>query len=95
VGVPGVFSGLACQSHDGVAVDADETFGLADAVALDRVFEDEDRLLRGPTGMGQQGTFTIGEARLARMSVEQSIAVILAMVRAVLTQSSVVRSRAS
>jgi hypothetical protein len=79
VGVPGVLSGLACRSHDGVAVDADEALGLADAVALDQVFEAGDRLLRGQTGMGQRGTFALGEARLARLAVEQSDVVMLAV----------------
>jgi hypothetical protein len=47
VGVPGVLPGLARQPHYRVAVDADQAFGLADAVALDQVLEDRDGLLAG------------------------------------------------
>ena len=82
MGVPGVLSGLACQSHDGVAVDADEALGLANAVALDQVFEDGDRPLRGHTGMGQRRTFAPGEARLSRLAVEPSDVVMLAVTAA-------------
>jgi hypothetical protein len=43
----GVLAGLAGQPHHGVAMDADEPLGLADAVALDQVLEDRDGLLAG------------------------------------------------
>jgi hypothetical protein len=75
--VPGVLSGPACQPHDGVAVDTDKTLGLADAIALDQVFEDGDCLLRGQAGMGQRGALALGEAGLARPAVEQSDVVVL------------------
>ena len=52
VGVPGVLSGLAGQPHDGVAVDADEPFGLADAVALDQVFAGRRRPSPGASRSG-------------------------------------------
>jgi hypothetical protein len=79
VGVLGVPSGLAGQPHHGIAVDADQAFGLADAVALDQVLQDGDRLLRGQTGMGQRGALALGEAGPARLAVEQSDVVVLAV----------------
>jgi hypothetical protein len=42
VGALGVLSRLACQSHHGVAMNADEPFGLSDPVAFDQVLEDGD-----------------------------------------------------
>jgi len=64
--------GLACQPHDGVAVDADEPLGLADPVALDQVFEDRDGLLGGQVRVGQRGPLAFGEAGLTGVAVEQA-----------------------
>jgi hypothetical protein len=72
VGVPGVLPGLACQSHDGVAVDADESLGLADPVALDEVLEDGDGRLGGQVRVEQRGALALGEAGLAGVAVEQA-----------------------
>jgi hypothetical protein len=40
-------AGQACQPHDGVAMDTDEAFGLADSVAFVEVLQDREGLLRG------------------------------------------------
>jgi hypothetical protein len=46
-----MLAGHAAQPHDGVTVDADEAFGLSDAVPLDQMLEDRDGLLRRRAGM--------------------------------------------
>jgi len=53
-------------------MDADEAFGLADAVALDQVLKDRDGLLRGQARVGQRGALAFGEAGVARLAVEQA-----------------------
>jgi hypothetical protein len=53
-------------------MDADEAFGLADAVALDQVLEDRDGLLRGQARVEQRGALAFGEAGVARLAVEQA-----------------------
>jgi hypothetical protein len=72
VGVPGVLAGLARQSHDGIAVDTDESLGLAGPIALDEMFEDRDGLLRGQVRVEQGRALALGEASLAGLTVEQS-----------------------
>jgi hypothetical protein len=72
VGVLGVLPGLARQPHDGIAVDADEAFGLSDAVALDQMPEDRDRLLAGQAGVEQRGALPLREPCLARLAVKES-----------------------
>jgi hypothetical protein len=72
VDAPGVLPGHAAQPHDGVAVDADEAFGLADAAALDQVLEDRDGLLRRQAGVEQRGALAFGESGVARLAVEQA-----------------------
>jgi hypothetical protein len=79
VGVPGVLPGLACQPRHGIAVDADQTFGLADPVALDQVLEDRDGFLRGQAGVEQRGALALGEAGVARLAVEQADMPLLAV----------------
>jgi hypothetical protein len=64
--------GHAAQPHDGVAVDADEAFGLPDAITLDQVLEDRVGLLRGQAGVEQRGALAFGEAGVARLAVEQA-----------------------
>jgi hypothetical protein len=72
VGGSGVLSGHAGQPHDGVAVDADESLGLADSVALDEMLEDGDGLLGGQVRVEQSGALAFGEARLAGSAEEQA-----------------------
>jgi hypothetical protein len=75
VGVLGVPAGVAGEAHDGVAVDADEALGLADAAALAEVGEDGvgDRIVEPAVEQG--GAFAFGEAPLARLAVEQAAVV--------------------
>jgi hypothetical protein len=70
VGALGVLPGLARQPHHGVAVDADEAFGLPDAVALDQMLEDRDGLLAGQARVEQRGPLAFGEARVAGLTME-------------------------
>jgi hypothetical protein len=79
VGVPGVLPGLAGQPHHGIAVDADQAFGLADPVALDQVLEDRDGFLRGQAGVEQRGALAVGEAGVARPAMEQADVPLLAV----------------
>jgi hypothetical protein len=60
-------------------VDADQAFGLADAVALDQVLEDRDGLLLGQTGVEERGALALGESGVARPAVEQSDVPLLAV----------------
>jgi hypothetical protein len=68
--VVGMATGGAGQSDHGVAVDADESFGLADATAFVEVGEDRVRLLVGEPAVEQGRTFAFGEASLAGVAVE-------------------------
>jgi hypothetical protein len=53
-------------------MDADEAFGLADAVPLDQVLEDRDGLLRRQAGVEERSALAFGEAGVARPAVEQA-----------------------
>jgi len=68
--------GLAAVAGNGLAVDADEPPGLADAVALGDVSEDRDRLLRRQVGAEERGALALGEASLADAAAEQSAGLI-------------------
>jgi hypothetical protein len=72
-------AGGAGQSDHGVAVDADEPFGLADAAALVEVGEDGVRRLVGEPAVEQGRTLALGEAGLAGVAVEQPDVVPLAV----------------
>jgi hypothetical protein len=53
-------------------VDADESLGLADPVALDRVLQDGGRLLRRQTRVKQGRALAFGKAGLAGLAVKQA-----------------------
>jgi hypothetical protein len=72
VGVSGVLSGQAGQPHDGIAMDPDEAFGLADTVAFDEMLQDGDDFLRGQAGVGERGALAFGKSALAGVAIEQS-----------------------
>jgi len=72
VGNPGVPSLQASQPHDGIAVDSNEAFGLADSTAFDQVFQDGDGLLLWQAGVEQGRALAFGEACLAGLAVEES-----------------------
>ena len=63
--------GGAGQSDDGVAVDADEAPGLADAVALGQVLQDRDGGLLGEVAAIQRRALALGEAGAAGAAVEE------------------------
>jgi hypothetical protein len=73
-----MFSGGAGQSDDGVAVDADEPSGGADAAALVEVFEDGVGLLLGEVAAVERRAFALGEAGPAGVAVELPELLVLA-----------------
>jgi hypothetical protein len=79
VGVVGVIAGDAGQPHDGIAMDADETPGLPDAVALGEVMEDGTGLLVGHPAVEERGALPLGEAGLAGLAIQQADVVVLAV----------------
>ena len=80
--VVGMNSGGACQADNGVAMDADEAPGVADAVALGQVVEDRDGLLFGEVAAIQRRALTLGEAGPAGVAVELAELLVLAVVAA-------------
>jgi hypothetical protein len=73
-----MFSGDAGQSDDGVAVDADEPSGGADAAALVEVFEDGVGLLLGEVTAVERRALALGEAGPAGVAVELPELLVLA-----------------
>jgi hypothetical protein len=71
--------GGAGQPDDGVAMDADEAAGLADAVAFGEVMEHGGGLRGGHAAVEQRGALALGEAGLAGVAVEQSDLLVLAV----------------
>jgi hypothetical protein len=69
---PGVIPGQPAQAHDGVAVDADEALGLADAAAVVEVGEQGAGLVLIEPGGEQGRALAFGEAPLAELAVEQA-----------------------
>jgi hypothetical protein len=76
--VVGMFPGGAGESDDGVAVDADESSGGADAAPLVEVFEDSVGLLLGEVAAVQRRALTLGEAGAAAVAVELAELLVLA-----------------
>jgi hypothetical protein len=76
--VVGVLPGGAGQSDDGVAVDADEPSGGADAAALVEVLEDGVGLLLGQVAAVQRRALALGEAGPAGVAVELPELLVLA-----------------
>jgi hypothetical protein len=74
-----MIAGQSPQPHDGIAMDADESLGLADAVALDQVLEDRDGHRRGQARSGQGSALALGESRTAGVAVEQADVALLAV----------------
>ena len=72
-------SGDAGQSSDGVGIDADEASRGSDAAALVEVLEHGEGLLLGQMAVEQGRTLALGEAVLARLAVEQSDVILLAV----------------
>src|SRR4051812_37252488 len=76
--VVGVLPGGAGQSDDGVAVDADEPPGGADAAPLVEVLEDRQGLLLGQVAAVQRRALALGEAGAAGVAVELAELLVLA-----------------
>jgi DNA-binding NarL/FixJ family response regulator len=72
-------AGDAGQSDDGVGIDADQAPGGSDAAALVEVLEHGEGLLLGEMAMEQGRAFALGEAVFARLAVEKSDVVLLAV----------------
>jgi hypothetical protein len=77
--VVGLVAGGAGQSDDGVAMDADEAFGLTDAVALGQMLEHRTGLLVGESAIEQRSALALGEAGLAGAAIEQTDVILLAV----------------
>jgi hypothetical protein len=77
-----MIAGLAGVAGHGVAVDAHQPLGLADAAALGDVLQDGDGLLASQMGMEQRGPLAFGEAIAARAAPEEADRVILAVMAA-------------
>ena len=80
--VVGMNSGGACQADNGVAMDADEAPGLANAVALGQVVEDRDGGRFGEVATIQWSALTLGEAGPAGVAVELAELLLFAVVAA-------------
>jgi hypothetical protein len=72
VGGSGVPTFEASQPHDGVAVDSDEAFSLADPIAFGQVLQDGDRLLLWQARVEQGRALAFGETGLAGLAVKES-----------------------
>ena len=70
--------GGAGQSYDGVAVDADESPGGADAAALVEVLEHREGLRLGQMAAVERRAFALGEAGAAAVAVELAELLVLA-----------------
>jgi hypothetical protein len=68
----GVVAGQGAEAGDGVAVDADQPAGLADADALGDVGQDGDGGGGGEAGVEQRGAFAFGEAVPAGAAAEHA-----------------------
>ena len=74
--------GSAGQSYDGVAMDADEAPGLADAIALGQVLEDRDGGRLGEVAAIQRRALALREAGPASVAVELAELLLLAIAAA-------------
>jgi hypothetical protein len=70
--------GGAGQPQHGVAVDADEAAGLADAIPLGQVLQDGDGRLLGEVAAIQRGALALREAGAAGIAVELAELLVLA-----------------
>jgi len=80
--VVGVVAGGACQPDDGVAMDADEAAGLADAVALGQMLQDRDGGRFGEVTAVQRRALALGETDPAGVAVELAELLVLAVAAA-------------
>jgi len=71
-------SGGVGEAEDGVAVDAEEAPGLADAVAFGQVVQDRDGGGFGEMAAVQRGALALREAGAAGVAVELPVLLVLA-----------------
>jgi hypothetical protein len=82
VGRLGVVAGRAGVSSHGVAVDAHEPLGLADAASFGDVLQDRGGLRLGQVRVEQRGALAFGESIAARAAAEEADRVVLAVAAA-------------
>ena len=70
------------ESHDGVAMDADEATGGTDAAAFVEVFEHRERRLLGQMTPVERRALAFGEAGAAGVAIELPVLLELAVVAA-------------
>jgi hypothetical protein len=80
--VVGMLTGGSSESHDGIAVDADEAAGGSHTAALIEMFEHRERRLLGQMAAVQRRALAFGEAGAAGVAVELSVLLGLAVVSA-------------
>jgi hypothetical protein len=80
--VVGVGAGGPGQSHDGVAMDADEPSGLSDAVPLGQVLQDRDGGRLGEVAAVEWRPLALREAGAAGVAVELAELLVLAVAAA-------------
>jgi hypothetical protein len=80
--VVGMGPGGPGQADDGVAMDADEAAGLADAVTLGQVLQDRDGGRFGEMAAVQRRALALGEASPAGVAIELAELLVLAVTAA-------------
>jgi hypothetical protein len=71
--VVGMIAGQAGQADDGVAMDADQACGGADATSFLEMAEDRHDLVVREFGTEEDGAFVLGEGVLAGVATEESV----------------------
>jgi hypothetical protein len=75
--VVGMIAGQAGQADDGVAMDADQACGGADATSFLEMAEDRHDRVVGELGTEEDGAFVLGEGALAGVAAEESVLALL------------------
>ena len=75
--VVGMIAGQAGQADDGVAMDADQACGGADATSFLEMAEDRHDFVVGEFGPEEDGPFVLGEGVLAGLAEEEAVLALL------------------
>jgi hypothetical protein len=75
--VVGVIAGQTGQADDGVAMDADQACGGADATSFLEMAEDRHDRVVGELGPEEDGAFVLGESAPADVAAEESMLALL------------------
>jgi hypothetical protein len=75
--VVGMIAGQAGQADDGVAMDADQACGGADATPFLEMAEDRHNLVVRELGTEEDGALVLGEGTLAGVAAEESVLALL------------------